>query len=91
MKDINKSAVLALISIPITYFGVSNSFALAHGATFLMILLMPGLVVESLVFGDRSMEQVMGIVGYISQYVAYLLLFYAIALFNKSLKNNENE
>ena len=59
MKDIHKSALLALISIPITIFGVIAGYAIAHGMfAFMLILLAPGMLMMR-VFGDSNLPDSM--------------------------------
>ncbi len=85
MNDLRKSALWALISVPITIFGTSNSYAMAHGAILLIILLYPGLVAEHLVNGSRDPNSLLGVVGFSAQYVSYFLFIYLAFRFKRLL------
>ena len=74
-----KTAVWALISIPITALGFFVSFALAHGAWPLMLApLAPGLGVLWL-FSDADLsENAFLVIAYTSQYISYFLIIFSV-------------
>jgi len=81
MKEIYKSALWALISIPITWFGLLISFALAHGsAPFLIPLFFPGLVVLEIFGNENNPSWLLATIGFTAQYIGYFLVIYGIRL-----------
>ncbi len=91
MKDIHKSALWALISIPITMFGISVSFAIAHGSVpFMILFLGPGLLVLWLIGDGNYPTWLLGSVGFTAQYFSYFLIIHGISkLIHIYKKRNE--
>ncbi|MBU6951389.1 hypothetical protein [Hahella sp. HN01] len=79
MKDVHKSALWALICIPITLFAGYFSYAMAHGSfTFLVIFLAPGGLFISLMEGVLDSSWSLITVGILGQYLGYFAIIHGI-------------
>lgn len=90
MNDISISALLALVSVPITLFGVQNSFWVVHGAGALITFYIPFLIVvenaNKLGIEYQSFSYTAAAV--IVQFIGYFAVIYlAISLYKKYVKN----
>jgi hypothetical protein len=84
MNDVKKSALWALVSIPISVLLLG---ALLHGGGILEIVYLPVLIAEELL-GDYGLA-----VSYMFpiQYLGYFLLIYVLIKIKKVLKNTRAE
>ncbi|WLQ16216.1 hypothetical protein O5O45_09845 [Hahella aquimaris] len=79
MKDVHKSALWALISIPITLFAGYFSYAMAHGSfAFLVIFLAPGGVIVSLLEDVIHSSSSLIVVGLLAQYLGYFAIIHGV-------------
>ena len=92
MHLMQKSLVWALISIPISWFGLEASFALAHGSLLIfMPFVLPGFVISSAIVGEGQPESTFTVVFFASQYVSYaIIIFFGIWLKRKYSKTSKN-
>ena len=87
MKDLVKSALWALTSIPITLLGLQLSFALAHGSLpFMLILLAPGLLVLSIADNYHWPESALLVCGFSAQYLGYFIVIHGAKRLVRTLK-----
>ncbi|ABC30253.1 hypothetical protein HCH_03507 [Hahella chejuensis KCTC 2396] len=79
MKDVRKSALWALISIPITLFAVYFSYAMLHGSfTFLVVFLAPGGLIVSLLENVIHTSLPLIIAGILAQYLGYFAIIHGL-------------
>jgi hypothetical protein len=91
LKDLTKSALIALISIPISYVGNMMSMGLAHSDGFItiiaVVLLFPALcffaLVDKLGLNNIS-ELALNTLALLVQYLAYLVVVHSIRLLFRS-------
>jgi len=78
--------------MPISWFGIEVSYALAHGSLPLFIpFIAPGYLITFALVGEGQPESVYEVVFYFSQYISYALLLYiGINLKRYMSKKNEN-
>ncbi|MDG9670664.1 hypothetical protein ONV78_23195 [Hahella sp. CR1] len=88
MKDVHKSALWALICIPITLLAGYFGYALAHGSlVFLAYLQAPGWLLLSLLGGDfYSVWLLM-----LAQYFAYFVIIHMFRMLLKKLLSRSHK
>lgn len=91
MKDIYKSALWALISIPISLFGHYASFGLIHTGGILLILYLPAFIAVDLIQTPETPEWLLNTVALIAQYLAYVLVILILRKIFKILKETRAE
>ncbi len=78
MKVLSKALLWALISIPISWFGLEAGYALAHGSLLILVpFVITGYLITVSMFEEGQPEYVFEIIFYISQYLSYFLIIYA--------------
>ena len=91
-NDVRKSALWALVSIPISFFGVFAGWAIIHVGGILYLPFIPGvLVMEIFDSYKESPEWLLWTVALIAQYLGYFLLIYILMKITKVLKNTRAE
>ncbi len=78
MSDVKKSALWALICVPITVFGGYSTVGLLHGDGLWLAPFIPALLACSLLVPPGSPDWWFITVGLISQYLGYFLLVWII-------------
>ena len=91
MSDVKKSALWALVSIPISIFGVFISWAIIHVGGILYLPFIPAVLVIDLDVLKESPEWLVWGTALVAQYLGYFLLtFFLIKVF-RILKNTRAE
>jgi len=91
MKEIYKTALWALISIPISLFGHYASFGLLHTGGILLILYLPAFVAVDIIQTPKTPEWLLNTVALLAQYLAYVLVIHILRIIFKFLKETRAE
>ena len=92
MNELRKSALWALVSIPISLLGIMASMSLAHGgATLLMVLVAPGIAVMFVPNWDGVSEKIIYTFAFLGMYASYFIVIYSIRVLIKKIKTNKKK
>jgi len=91
MKPLQKSFLLAFISLSISWYGWEAGYALAHGSLpFLILFVLPGYIYTIALVEEGQPEWLFKTVFYISQYILYVIIvFIGIRIKRKYSQSNE--
>ena len=92
MSDVKKSALWALISIPISFLGYLFSWAVLHTGGVLAIPVFPALLVIWILFDPKeSPEWLVWGTALIAQYLGYFIVIFILIKIIRVLKNTRSE
>ena len=88
MNDVRKSALWALISLPISFLGYLLSWGLIHTGGILVLPVFPGFVALMLLSGFEELpEWLVWTAALVAQYLGYFLIIYVLIKIIRVLKN----
>lgn len=92
MNDVRKSALWALISIPISFLGYLLSWGLIHTGGILALPVFPGFAALMLLSGFEELpEWLVWTAALVAQYLSYFLIIYVLIKIIRVLKNTRAE
>ncbi len=79
MNDVKKSALWALISIPISFLGYLISWGLIHNGGIILILFAPGFITMLIMSDDTDVpEWLVWILALVAQYLGYIIVIFIL-------------